>query len=811
MPADRTSHGARAHLGIEAAGVEQRLDRAVARVELHAASSLELDGESLEDAPRHLGHVLARERREGEHLVEAVEELGGKRAPRGIGDRRLVCRDGLLALAHVRAPCRAEPDTAACGGGGRRQIGADVRREQDDRVGEVDGASASVGEAALVEDAEEALEHVAVRLFDLVEEDHLIGTAAHRLGELTAGVVTDVAGRRANEARDGMRLGILREIETRHRVGGVEEALGDGLGRLGLADAGRSQQEERADRSPRAEARSIATKHVRDALERVGVTDDAVAEQLLEAEQALGVALEQSLLGNASELAHHLGDMLALDVPSAATTRARAGEIEDLHRLVGQRLARQIANAPRDGLGERVLVVRAAVVLLEERSDALDGKERLLRRELAHLDGREAAREPWVTVDDAAVVHLGGGADADDLAASQREAQLARGLVASVLTKQHVHLVEEEDDAALGAGDLRLQLTDPLGERSTHAGAGEHRGRLDAHEYLVLEARHVVVVGDSRREAAHHACLADAGRADQAGVVGVTLGEHVEGALDLGVAPDHGIELAAHGLLREVLTERREQRKLLGVEREPLEPRLRELHGLLGGLLHRLLALALARWRRELRARARARARTRTRTRADERRRQRDRRRGLRVGGLRRGGRRQRRRRGPRRPDRRRDRHDAAGARLRGSRQRRPSRRREAHRELHRRGAQSGYVGPALHERTMRGGAGLLAQREEDVDRASIGAAGTSAASSRELARALDGPADRVGRVVDGHARGLEKDLRIEAPVEQELRGIVATAGERGQQVRRRGLLPPLLREVFSGPPERRKLGLPGR
>ena len=144
-----------------------------------------------------------------------------------------------------------------------------------------------------------------------------------------------------------------------------------------------------------------------------------------------------------------------------------------------------------------------------------------------------------IGVDHAAVVHLGRRADADDLAAREREPQLARGLVAGVLAEEHVHLVEEEDDAPLGARELRLQLTDALGERAAHAGPGEHRRGLDADEDLVLEARDVVAVRDAHREPAHDARLADARRADEARVVRVALREHVERALDLRLASDH--------------------------------------------------------------------------------------------------------------------------------------------------------------------------------------------------------------------------------------------------------------------------------
>ena len=109
----------------------------------------------------------------------------------------------------------------------------------------------------------------------------------------------------------------------------------------------------------------------------------------------------------------------------------------------------------------------------------------------------------------------------------------------------------------------------------------------------------------------------------------------------------------------------------------------------------------------------------------------------------------------------------------------------------------------------MRRGAGLLAEREEHVDRAGLGASGARA--TRELARALEGACERVRRVVDGDARGLEQDLGVEPAVEQELRGVVPSARQGGEQVGGGRLLASLLREILGGAAERDELRLPGR
>ena len=69
-----------------------------------------------------------------------------------------------------------------------------------DGVAEVDRAALGVGQAAVVEDLQQRVEDVGVRLLDLVEQHDRVGLAPHRLGELAALLVADVAGRRARPA-----------------------------------------------------------------------------------------------------------------------------------------------------------------------------------------------------------------------------------------------------------------------------------------------------------------------------------------------------------------------------------------------------------------------------------------------------------------------------------------------------------------------------------------------------------------------------------------------------------------------------------
>ena len=61
-----------------------------------------------------------------------------------------------------------------------------VARHDDDGIAEVHGTALSVGEAAVFEDLQQHVEHVGMRLFDLVQQHHAVRAAAHLLGQLPA-------------------------------------------------------------------------------------------------------------------------------------------------------------------------------------------------------------------------------------------------------------------------------------------------------------------------------------------------------------------------------------------------------------------------------------------------------------------------------------------------------------------------------------------------------------------------------------------------------------------------------------------------
>ena len=143
----------------------------------------------------------------------------------------------------------------------------------------------------------------------------LYGPAPHRLGELAALVVADVAGRRADEAGHRVLLHVLAHVDADHGPLVVEEELGQRPGQLGLADAGRPEEQERADRPVRVgEAGPAAADGVGDGVHGVVLADDPLVQHLLEADELLHLALHEPADGHAGPLGHDLGDVLLVDL-----------------------------------------------------------------------------------------------------------------------------------------------------------------------------------------------------------------------------------------------------------------------------------------------------------------------------------------------------------------------------------------------------------------------------------------------------------------------------------------------------------------
>ena len=111
-----------------------------------------------------------------------------------------------------------------------------------------------------------------------------------------------------------MLLHVFRHVEADQRRLVVEQELGERLGELGLADAGRPQEHERADRPVRIlQAGARAPHRGRDRVHRLGLADDALAQVVLHAQQLLLLAFQHPVDRNAGPARDHLRDVIGGD------------------------------------------------------------------------------------------------------------------------------------------------------------------------------------------------------------------------------------------------------------------------------------------------------------------------------------------------------------------------------------------------------------------------------------------------------------------------------------------------------------------
>ena len=195
------------------------------------------------------------------------------------------------------------------------ELAADVRRHDDDGVAEVDRSSLTVGQAPVVQQLQQRVEHVRVRLLDLVEQDHGVGPAPHRFGQLPALVVADVSGRRADEPRHRVLLHVFGHVDADHVRLVVEQEVGERPRQLGLADAGRAQKDERADGPIRVlQTGARAAHRVRHRGHGLVLADDARVQLGLHVQQLGLLALQHLVDGDAGPLRHDRRDVFLRDL-----------------------------------------------------------------------------------------------------------------------------------------------------------------------------------------------------------------------------------------------------------------------------------------------------------------------------------------------------------------------------------------------------------------------------------------------------------------------------------------------------------------
>jgi len=110
-----------------------------------------------------------------------------------------------------------------------------------------------------------------------------------------------------------------------------------------------------------------------------------------------------------------------------------------------------------------------------------------------------------------------------------------------------MQLVDEGDHLAFGAGDLLEDRLEALLELTAVLRAGDHRAEVEGDERLAAQALRDVAGDDALGKTLDDCGLADAGVADEDGVVLGPAAQHLDDAADLGIAADHRVQSSFTG------------------------------------------------------------------------------------------------------------------------------------------------------------------------------------------------------------------------------------------------------------------------
>ena len=226
--------------------------------------------------------------------------------------------------------------------------------------------------------------------------------------------------------------------------------------------------------------------------------------------------LDLELDDPALEFVQHLG--LGIDLHADA----RAGLVDEVDGLVGQLPVGDVAMRQRRGgddgrIGDLDLVMHLVALLqsAQDRDGVFDGR-------LVDQHFLEAALERGVLLDVLAVFVERRRADAVQLAARERGLEHVAGVHGAfgLAGADHgVQLVDEQDDLAFLLGEIVEHGLEALFELAAELGARDQRAHVEREDAFVLQALGHFAVDDALREAFDDGGLADAGLADQHGVV----------------------------------------------------------------------------------------------------------------------------------------------------------------------------------------------------------------------------------------------------------------------------------------------------
>ena len=158
-----------------------------------------------------------------------------------------------------------------------------VRGHDDERILEVHQPAFVVCQTTVIQHLQQDVEHIRMRFFDFIEQNHRVRFSTNCFGQLTAFVIAYVSGRRTDESGGAEFLLVLTHIDTGHHVLVVEEVVCEGFGQFSLTDTCSAEEDERTDRSFRIlQTRPATPDSIADGFNCRVLTDDTLVQFFFE-------------------------------------------------------------------------------------------------------------------------------------------------------------------------------------------------------------------------------------------------------------------------------------------------------------------------------------------------------------------------------------------------------------------------------------------------------------------------------------------------------------------------------------------------
>ena len=128
---------------------------------------------------------------------------------------------------------------------------ADVRSHNQDGVLEIYMATLRIGENTVLQNLQQEVEYIRMSLFYFVKQDDGVWLRANLIGQLTALIVTNIAGRRTNQTGHRVLLHVLGHIQTNHGVFIPKDCLSQRFAQLCFTNTGWTQEDKGTGRTLR--------------------------------------------------------------------------------------------------------------------------------------------------------------------------------------------------------------------------------------------------------------------------------------------------------------------------------------------------------------------------------------------------------------------------------------------------------------------------------------------------------------------------------------------------------------------------------